>query len=164
METEKTARYAAMTKQIDNYTVKNFQAPMGFIIPLKRSVIIEQVSNEFLHTTASGIIIAEGGANNSSTPMVGTIIAVGPECPEYLRPGQKVVCNQYANLEIQLYGKVYIKMDDNDVYGILPDNAFVSVDNKSADEVLREKMIDRSKQYNKKKIILDANDKDKFSA
>jgi len=160
MENEKSARYLAMMKEIENYTEKDFVVPKGFIIPLRRSVLIKQVDNTSLKKTLSGIIISNVGAEDTSTPMAGIIYAVGPECPEYLKPGQRVICNQYANLEVFIYGETYIKMDDLDVYGILPEEAFVSVEKKTPKEVIREKNLEREVNYNKKKTILDANDKD----
>lgn len=154
-------RYESMMEEIKLRSPKDFVPPDGFVIPLRDSVLVKQINNKFLQKSAGGILLVDSGADNSTTPMAGLLMAVGPECPEYLIPGQRVICNQYANLEISLYGETYVKMDARDVYGILPDEAYVAIDKKDSKEVRTEKKIGEMQGYQKRKGKHDQNALDK---
>ncbi len=158
---ENNTRYEELAAKINAYTDKNFKAPEGFIIPLKKSVIFKKRGNVEAVTTEAGLIIPDIVAQNTIVPNIGVIYAVGPEVDPLLQPGQVVYVNQFANLEIFHKGEIYMMVDEREVYGILPERTFVSIENKSSREVDREKRMDRQEKYHDKKTILDLNELDR---
>lgn len=91
-------------------------------IPLGRGVLVKKISQSNI-TTEGGIIILEG--ENTTPPHLGIIQAVGPLCSEYLRVGLRCYYNFYVDSSFLLGGVHYAKMDENDVYYIVPPKALV---------------------------------------
>jgi len=152
-------REEALLKIIDLYTDKDFRIPEGFLAPFKKSVVIKKVGNQDMLTTSGGIIVVEG--KNTVVPNIGIVYAIGPDCSMHISPGQRVAFNQYSDLEIMILGEVYMMISEDDVYGALPNGAYVRLNTKSDVEVSREDRIERNTKFHEKKIILDLNDRDR---
>jgi len=153
-------RYLAISKQITDSVDPNFKTPEGFLIPLKKSVVIKKQGATEAMTTENGIIIPEIAAANTNIPNIGIVYAVGPEVDVLLQPGQRVYFNQYANLEVLIKGNIYIMISEHDVYGVLPDKAWVSIDNKTEKQVRQEKKLNQLGDFLQKKHVKDQNELD----
>ena len=131
------------------------QAPatkMG--LALRDTILIRRISNIENNTTEAGIILAEG-AENSVRPNMGVIEACGPQCSEHIMVGQKVLYNQFANLETMIGGEIFHLVSEREINFILSHKAFVRMDLKSDKEVERTKMIIMDEKYREKKHDID---------
>lgn len=87
------------------------------IKPLADRVLIEPTPAE--ETTMSGIIIPDSAKEK---PLKGTVLAVGNGTKEeemVLKEGDTVLYGKYSGTEIELEGKKYLIMRQNDVLAIL---------------------------------------------
>lgn len=83
------------------------------IQPLSDRVLIEPTAAE--EVTASGIIIPDSAKEK---PLKGTVLAVGNGTKDeemILKPGDCVLYGKYAGTEIEVEGKKYLMMRQNDV-------------------------------------------------
>jgi len=79
------------------------------VIPLKDKVIIQKITSQQI--TAAGLILVEG--NQSNRPM-GRVIAVGPNCSEYIKKGLVVI-----------YDNIYSPLVLNGVDYVMVNEAFI---------------------------------------
>ena len=87
------------------------------IKPLADRVLIEPTAAE--ETTMSGIIIPDSAKEK---PLKGTVLAVGKGTKDeemLLKEGDVVLYGKYAGTEIELEGKKYLIMRQNDVLAVL---------------------------------------------
>lgn len=89
--------------------------------PLFDRVVLEQVKEEA--KTAGGIILPGG---EKEKPMQGNVIAVGPggvidgkEVTMQVKVGQHVIYSKYAGSDIELDGKKYVIVKQNDILAIV---------------------------------------------
>lgn len=151
--------------KIELFTDHNFVTPDYFPVPLRSTVYIKKSSNQDMMTTEGGIIISAEGSNNHLIPNVGVVYAVGPECSEHLKAGQRVMFSQFANLEIMIKGEIYMVISELDIYGVMPSDAYVRMDTLTDKEVGTKSRIEREGTYLKNKKVSDdeqANAKELF--
>ena len=127
-------------------------------LALRDTILIRRISNAENNTTESGIILGEN-AENSTRPNMGIIEAVGPTCAEHLMVGQKVLYNQFCNLETMIGGEIFHIASEREINFILSPKAFVRMDLKGDKEIGREKLIKLDTDYREKKGIIDENNK-----
>lgn len=140
---------------------KDYKPVDDLPIPLHRGVLVLKYTrkhNPLL--TAGGIELVEG--ENTNEGKHGIIMAVGPNCSEFLRVGLRCQFNFYVDSLFWHKGETYYKMDEPDVYYIVPSSETV-VDNgvKKASAVRHEKKFQEQKSYLEHEAKKDANDKDK---
>jgi co-chaperonin GroES (HSP10) len=168
MEKEKTIqeqRYENTLKLVEKYTIDpKFKKPDNFIIPFRKTVLIEKIGNDDVVTTVGGIIMTDTSkSDNVDMPNTGIVYGVGIDCSSYIREGQKVLFSEFSNLQIFLAGKYYYVVDEHNVYGCVPDKTYVRMDVKTDKEVDRTKRIKREEEYFDRKILVDENLKDKIT-
>ena len=92
------------------------------IRPLHDRIIVERLEEET--TTASGIIIPDSAKEK---PMQGDVIAVGKGkvtedgkvLPLDVKVGDKVLFGKYSGTEIEIEGKEFLMMREDDVLGVV---------------------------------------------
>jgi len=134
-------------------TVKGFKVPDKMIIPMLQSVIVQRSTSEKMET-ASGLIIPESAQHIVNA---GVLFAVGPDV-KYLREGLKVVFNSYANNEVIIDGKSYLIMSQHDIYGILPPDGYVRMDQATSEEKRKQEKKETHASYLKKQANKDPNE------
>jgi len=154
------SRYAEAKKKAAQFIDPEFKVPEGFMVPLKKSVVIKKQGATDAMTTDGGIIIPTAPSINTNIPNIGIVYAVGPDVYDLLQPGHKVYFSQFADLEIMIKGQIYFMVDEINIYGIIPDKAWVSIGNKTEKEVRQEKKLDQFGEFLKKKHIKDQNELD----
>lgn len=160
MNEQEKARYNEIKEQLKNCINHDYKLPSIIPIPLEGSVLYKQIAVEI--KTEAGLEIAKtNSAENVQTPNVGVIIAVGPKVPDYLVPKLTAYFNQNNDLEYFVGGQFYKSCHYHDVLFGLPIGTFTSIDNISDKQVEKERIIARDEAYNKKRIIIDLNNKDK---
>lgn len=125
--------------------VPDLPIPTGFSVLIQR---IKNDGNKIILLTDLGheqtLVLAEG--NNSQQPTLGIIMAVGPECFDWLKPGLRCYydCNQTGTFR---HGSTdYVRMDHYGVYYIVPDPRTIDlVGVKDDRQVTREKQMIRNK-------------------
>ncbi len=138
-----------------------FKVPLGFPVPLKDYILVKQiVGNKGDQKTEGGIIIPDTISNNTVIPFTGIIFAVGYSCSELLIPGHKIMYNPYADFTILINGIEYIRMQEQDVLGILPPDAWVHLGVKTEARMRREERQGDFKGYKERKSKKDENDLD----
>jgi co-chaperonin GroES (HSP10) len=130
-------------------------------IPLWKGVLVKQIKQSSITETKSGILLIEGDAENSTPPHLGIIVAVGPDCPKFIKVGLRCYYNFFVNSYFRIEGENYAKMDAGDVYYIVPPKVLVVEPVKSADTVRRSKLHTEQKDYHGRLSKQDANEKDK---
>ena len=146
MENENKTRYDEIKEKISKHIEKDFTIPTDFTIPLEYSVVVKKIDMG-QHVTDTGIILGEGRASNRVFPHVGIIVAVGPKAPEYLVPGLRIYFSQNEDLEFWIGGGFYNLMHYTSIYSTVPASAFVTMDTKDDKELMREKKIEDSSNY-----------------
>ena len=91
------------------------------LVPLGDRVVLKQVEAE--ETTKSGIVLP-GSAQEK--PQMAEVVAVGPggvvdgkEIKMEVKPGDKVICSQYAGTTAKLDGVEYNIVRQNDILAIV---------------------------------------------
>lgn len=92
------------------------------LVPLFDRVVLEKVKME--ETTASGIVLP--GQDDKEKPGQATVVAVGPggivdgkEIKMQVSVGQKVIFSKYAGSEVEIDGKKYTVVKQNDILAIM---------------------------------------------
>ena len=78
--------------------------------PLNKNVVLkkEEVENK----TASGIILT---TETKSLPTVGKVMAVGPQCENGLKEGDRVVFKEYSGTKVKFDDVEYTVIDEKDI-------------------------------------------------
>ena len=91
------------------------------LVPLFDRVILEQVKAE--ETTKSGIVLP---GSDKEKPCEGTVIAAGPggvvegkEVVMQVKAKDHVIYSKYAGTEVELEGKKYIIVKQNDILAVI---------------------------------------------
>lgn len=122
---EKELKQRALLEPILALKHENFKVPEGMVIPLKTQVWIKKYhGNESLKTTNTGIILPDT-ATNTIIPAIGLIIAVGPECSDFIFPGLDVVFQDLPYMEIMVNGVTYLRLYEDEILGVLPPRTYV---------------------------------------
>lgn len=127
-------------------------------IPLGKGVLVKKIEQSAILNVGSIMIV---GGENTHNPHVGIIQSVGPNCSENLRVGLRCYYNFYVDSSFFVDGVHYAKMDEVDVYYIIPPKTIVFENIKSSEEVRREK---KYSEYDKGMVRVhkaDQNEKDK---
>lgn len=148
-------------EKINKCVDKNFTPPKNFIVPFAYSVMVKKEEQQEI-ITESGLILGQGKARNTVTPNIGIVYAVGPKCPEYIKPGLRVYFNQNNDLEYWVSGGFYHMCHIDELYGAIPDNVLVSMDTKSDKEIAREDGLIRESGYQERKKAHDENIEDRL--
>lgn len=157
----KEERNAALISAIETIEVEDFEIPDGFPIPLRTYIWALPVSNKDSYKTKGGLILPNTVAKNSILPHTAIVISVGPDCPEYLRQGMKILYNPHATYAVGFQGETYLKLHAlNDVEAILPPETFVHPGTKDDQWIRREKRRADEDAYVGKKEAKDKNDLD----
>lgn len=99
-------------------TKKGFDVPVGFPIPLNKSVILEKIKEQ---TEVSKIILTEGSEENN----IGRVMAVADNCDPRIKVGSKVMFNILENRTIRFEGNYYFIMHEVALFCVLPDEAIL---------------------------------------
>jgi len=136
-----------MQEQFDKETVdfiKKIKVPKEFnkfdsgIIPLGKSVLLTRVKNGE-RKSEGGLIIPDAVG---TTEYTARIVATGPECSPYLKPGLLVIYNSMANLESIIKGKNYLCCHESSIFYILHDeDVKVTAAPKSSEETRKDEKI-----------------------
>lgn len=165
MKKEDKSRYEELKDLIIACVNPQFKQPKDFIIPFEQTVIIRKDGNDETYTTETGIMLLDSSLNSKTenvvTPNIGTVMAVGPTVPEYIRPGLKVYFNQNSDLEYRIAGGYYHMVSSYDVYAAIPTGAYVTMDTRTPKEIARGKKIKEEKGYQERKNVFEENAKDK---
>jgi|688.fasta_scaffold00323_23 co-chaperonin GroES (HSP10) len=87
------------------------------VIPLGKSVLLQRVKGGE-RKSETGLIIPDAVSTQEFTAR---IIALGPECSDYLKVGLLVIYNSMANLESIINGKPYLMTHESSIYYIVLD-------------------------------------------
>jgi co-chaperonin GroES (HSP10) len=99
-------------------TKKGFDVPVGFPIPLNKSVILEKIKEE---KEVSKIILTESAEENN----IGRVMAVADNCDPRIKVGSKVMFNILENRTIRFEGNYYFIMHEVALFCVLPDEAIL---------------------------------------
>lgn len=94
--------------------------------PLYERVLIKPKEKET--KTSQGIMLPEKAVKR---PNVGVVIACGeglPHNPMKVKPGDLVLCNRYAGLEIMYKGEKHYIVMSNEIIAILDDESEITLD------------------------------------
>lgn len=127
-------------------------------IPLGKGVLVKPIQQTPTSQTESGIILM--GGENSHPPHLGIVYAIGPLCSEYVRVGLRVYFNFFVDSSFYIDGVHYAKMDEHDVYYIVPPKAIVFDGVKSDKEVRQEKKLPKQQAYLNEMYRKEQNEKD----
>ncbi len=163
---EQKQRKELLLSAVENFPLDPKYSPKaGFPIILTDYLLVQKVEgNSGQQLTEGGILLTANVANNTTIPFTGIIFAVGYSCSEFLMPGQKILYNPFADFEIMIKGVTYIKMQERDVIGILPPDAWVHLPVKSDAQLMREERKADFAGYQERLKAKEANDKDKASS
>jgi co-chaperonin GroES (HSP10) len=128
-------------------------------IPLGKGVLVKKIESQIKTITEAGILLAAG--SNTPEPHLGIIEAVGPNCSEVIRPGLRCYFNFYVDSSFYHQGVHYWKMDESDIFYLVPPNIGLFESPKTESHVRRENKIEQQDSYRERKKIHDANEKDK---
>ena len=129
-------------------------------IPLGRGVLVKKINQSNI-TTEGGIIILEG--ENTTPPHLGIIQAVGPLCSEHLKVGLRCYYNFYVDSSFYIGGVHYAKMDEVDVFYIVPPSSLVMEAPKTDKQVRTGKKVVAQSAANKRIFEHEQNEKDKLA-
>lgn len=122
-------------------TVGGFFVPDEFPVPTADGVIIDKVATKE-EMTVGGIIMPASVITNSN---VGVIMAVGPDCPEYYRPGLKIMHatngGNAIGTAIIYKGSNYFICSKYDIIAIMPLSALSLAEELTSDEKRKEKQL-----------------------
>lgn len=160
-EQQKT-RAEEVAEKIKNMPIDpGYRENLNIPIPLGKGVLVKKISQSSLTTTSSGIIIVEG--ENTTPPHLGIIQSVGPLCSEYLKVGLRCYYNFYVDSSFFVDGENYAKMDENDVYYLVPPNALVMEATKTEKQVRVGKKLQNQSAANKRIFEHEQNEKDRIT-
>lgn len=94
--------------------------------PLYERVLIKPRKKET--TTSGGIMLPEKAVKR---PNVGTVVAAGEGTPNnkmLVKPGDLVLCNRYAGLELQYKGETHYIVMANEIIAVLDDESEISLE------------------------------------
>jgi co-chaperonin GroES (HSP10) len=128
-------------------------------IPLGKGVLVKKIESSVITKTTAGILLAKG--DNTPEPHMGIIQSVGPLCSEYLRVGLRCFYNHFVDSSFYIGGVHYAKMDENDVYYLIPPDTALFESPKSASQVRREKKQGDSDSYLERRYNHDQEEKNK---
>jgi len=106
-------------------------------IPLGKGVLVKKIESNIQTITEAGILLAKG--ENTQEPPMGIIQAIGPLCSEFVRPGLRCYFNNFVDSSFYRKGVHYMKMDESDVYYLIPPDTAIFESPKDASQVRREK-------------------------
>lgn len=128
-------------------------------IPLGKGVLVKKIEKKVTTITTAGIMLT--AADNTPEPHMGIIQAVGPLCSEYLRVGLRCYYNFFIDSSFYLDGVHYAKMDENDVYYLIPPQTALFEGVKPEAHVRREKKHADQDSYIVRKHAHDQEEKNK---
>lgn len=163
---EQKQRKEHLLSDVENFPLdESYKTLPGFPIPLTDYLFVKKITgNTGQQETEGGIILVPNAANNTTIPFTGLIYAVGYGCSEFLIPGQRILYNPFADFEIMIKGVVYIKMQERDVIGIIPPDAWVHLPVKSDAQLIREERVADMAGYKERLKAKEENEKDKASS
>lgn len=130
-------------------------------IPLGKEVVLQKIKHGE-RKTQGGLLLAESA--QASSP-VARIVAVGPECSDYIKLGLLVRFNPMMNTEEVVNGVNYIFVDEYAVRGIIEDETKTVFHDKfpTSDDIRRKDakdLVKRSREITAERV---ANIEEKFS-
>ena len=128
-------------------------------IPLHKGLLVKKIEKSVQTITTGGILLAQG--ENTPELHVGIIQAVGPNCSEFVRPGLRCYYNFFVDSSFYINGKHYVKMDESDVYYLIPPDTAVFEAPDTATKVRRAKKQGESDSYLQRKYAHDQEEKNK---
>lgn len=160
MKKETKSRAEEIADTINSMPIDpEYVAEPNIPIPLGRGVLVKKINQSNI-TTQSGLIVI--GGENTTPPHLGIIQAVGPMCSEYLRVGLRCYYNFYVDSSFYIGGVDYAKMDEGDVYYIVPPKALVMEAPKTEKQVRVGKKLQNQSAANKRIFEHEQNEKDKL--
>ena len=129
------------------------------VIPLGKSVLLQRVKGGERKSEA-GLIIPDAVSTQEFTAR---IVALGPECSDYLKVGLLVIYNSMANLESIINGKNYLMTHESSIYYIvLDEDAQVKAAPESAEQKRRNAKIQTQVSTLKRVDKAQSNQEDKY--
>tara|TARA_R110000868_G_scaffold219378_1_gene470354 strand:+ start:71 stop:589 length:519 start_codon:yes stop_codon:yes gene_type:complete len=133
----KTNKHDEIAERIANLPLDpEYKQNNNLPIPLGKGVLVKKLEQSSI-IEVGGILLMEG--DNSRKPNLGIIQAVGPLCSDHVRVGLRCFYNIYVDSYFTIDGNNYAKMDEVDVYYIVPPKAIVIENTKDEKQVRREK-------------------------
>lgn len=130
--------------------VEGFEVPEDFPIPVRDGVFLDRNNRVEKDTVTKGGIIIPDTTINSSYKAV--LVAVGPLCPTYFRPGMMVMYNSAVQAEVMIDGRPYTPCSYYDILCVLPPRTIL-LDGTDADADRKEKSLKRNAKALNHKII-----------
>lgn len=94
---------------------------MKKFIPLKDRILIKRITIDKI--TKGGIFIPESAQEK---PLEGEVVAVGPGrlvnntlCPTSVKVGDRVLFSKYTETEINIQGRPFLLLKEDDILGII---------------------------------------------
>jgi hypothetical protein len=146
---------------------KHYKPVDDLPIPLHKGVLIlkpRHVNPALPVTTSSGIIVDPRytSADNTEDLKEGILMAVGPNCTEYLRIGLRYQFSSYVDTFFHHKGEVYYKLDEPAVYYVIPsDETVVNNGIKKEKAVRRVKSLEKQSVRQAAERRSDLNEKDR---
>ena len=84
------------------------------IIPMGNRVLLQK--DEAVEKTASGLLLAASAKEQSTTA---TVLAVGPEAPEAIKVGDKVIYSKFAGESLEVDGKDCLLAEAKEILAIV---------------------------------------------
>lgn len=146
---------------------KDYKPVDDLPIPLHKGVLIlkpRHVNPALPVTTSTGIIVDPRytSADNTEDIKEGIMMAIGPNCSEFLRIGLRYQFSSFVDTFFHHKGEVYYKLDEPNVYYVIPsEETYVNNGVKKASAVRHEKKFQEQKSYLEHEAKQDANEKDR---
>ncbi len=139
-----------------------FVVPPGMLIPLKTQVYVQQITTNSGNQKSQGGIILPTVSPNTVVPFTGQLVCVGYECDDFIFPGLFIWYNgQIQYMEVMIGGKIYLRMWQDDILGILPPDTYVYQGVHSAEYMRRKERMEQFEGYYQRRDIRLANEQDK---
>ena len=138
-----------------------YKPASGLPIPLHKGVLVKKIAKSNIFKVGE-ILLIEGDAENSRPPHLGIIYAIGPNCSEHLKVGLRCYYNFYVDSSFNIDGVDYAKMDESDVFYLVPPNTRVDDGVKGAKEVRRGNQMKKSDSRLIREFNHEQNEKDKL--
>ena len=84
------------------------------IVPMGNRVLLKK--DEAVEKTASGLLLAASAKEEST---MATVVAVGPEVPEELKVGDRVIYSKFAGEALDVDGKDCLLAEAKDILAII---------------------------------------------
>ena len=146
-------RNQSVVDALDKIAIVELNIADDFPIPIRDGLFLDRnnrMAEEVERKTKGGIILPATAMKSSYTAI---IVAVGPECPIYLRPGMMVMYNSAVQAEVEIDGCMYTPCSYYDILCVLPPRALMLDNDLDEGQKRREKSLERNAKVLGAKIV-----------